>query len=45
MERMNDRVGEDFMTYSIGKIESMDIDTQSDFDMAEYFHKQRHNQS
>ena len=41
MERMNDRMGEEFMTHSIGKIESIDIDTQSDFDMAEYFHKQR----
>jgi len=36
-----DRVGLNYITYELGKIESIDIDTKEDFEMARYFHKRK----
>jgi CMP-N-acetylneuraminic acid synthetase len=41
VENTADRIGTNYSVYEIGKIESLDIDTKADFEMAEYFHKRR----
>ena len=41
VEKTGDRMGTNYAVYETGEIESLDIDTKSDFEMAEYFHKRR----
>ncbi len=41
VKNTEDRMGKNYAVYEIGPIESLDIDTKSDFEMAEYFHKRR----
>jgi len=41
IKRMGRRTGENPIIYEMDEIESIDIDTHSDFEMAEYFHKKR----
>jgi CMP-N-acetylneuraminic acid synthetase len=38
IENIGSRIGEDPMIYEMDEIESIDIDTKTDFQMAEYFH-------
>jgi len=41
IEKKGDRIGTDYEIYELGKIESLDIDYKTDFEMAKYFHKRR----
>jgi CMP-N-acetylneuraminic acid synthetase len=41
LDMTGDRVGLNYITYELGKIESIDIDTKEDFEMARYFHKRK----